>query len=598
MKEKNTKITTKVEAETTEKETSNFIEIKKINKVYPDGYVAVKNINFAIKKGEFVTILGPSGCGKTTILKMIGGFESPTSGKILVNKIDIKDLPIQRRPTATVFQDYALFPNMNVEKNISYGLTEIRKELENASKDYQKQSEKYFNDCLKKSKSKIKDIEKKRDNFLKDIQKLENKIHNSKTLSEVSSMSNEEYEEKIEALEKEYFDKNNKELYKSIPIKVKFIEFINNTLSFLKINKNIDFKTNETDELVQKYLKYEKAYRANLIIKNEIDYLNYKATDLDYWVSYWQNYPYEEKQWFDKKKLTRKLTKNEIKEEVKKIIKIIGLEGKEKKWPSDLSGGMQQRVALARALVIKPETLLLDEPLSALDAKVRAQMQQELKNLHKKFGITFILVTHDQEEALTLSDKIIVMSQGKIQQIGTPNEIYDLPANNWVANFIGKANILCGTYLKGNKVKLFDKVLSVDERYKNKFEDGEEVNIMIRPEDFDVVGKDKGKIQVTVLETTYKGLMWELICEFQGSLLTLEAVNKVNLEQEIYLTWDNEDMHIMKKDDENDNYVDESSEFSALTKNAFKKKIREIKNKKNKNKSNKKRGSKNAKNKN
>lgn len=282
MKEKNTKITTKVEAETTEKETSNFIEIKKINKVYPDGYVAVKNINFAIKKGEFVTILGPSGCGKTTILKMIGGFESPTSGKILVNKIDIKDLPIQRRPTATVFQDYALFPNMNVEKNISYGLTEIRKELENASKDYQKQSEKYFNDCLKKSKSKIKDIEKKRDNFLKDIQKLENKIHYSKTLSEVSSMSDEEYEEKIEALEKEYFDKNNKELYKSIPIKVKFIEFINNTLSFLKINKNIDFKTNETDELVQKYLKYEKAYRANLIIKNEIDYLNYKATDLDY----------------------------------------------------------------------------------------------------------------------------------------------------------------------------------------------------------------------------------------------------------------------------------------------------------------------------
>lgn len=581
------------EQEFSEKETPNFIEIKKINKTYPDGYVAVKNINFEIKKGEFVTILGPSGCGKTTILKMIGGFELPTSGKILVNKIDIKDLPIQRRPTATVFQDYALFPNMNVEKNIAYGLTEIRKPIENVSVDYQKESEKYFNDCLKKSKSKIKDIERKRDGFLKDIQKLENKINNSKILSEVNTMTEEEYEEKIETLEKEYFEKNKKELHKSIPVKVKFIEFINNTLSFFRINKNIDFKANETDELVQTYLKYEKAYRVNLITKQEIDYLNHKAADLDYWVSYWQNYPYQEKEWFDKKKLTRKLTKQEIKEEVQQIIKIIGLEGKEKKWPSDLSGGMQQRVALARALVIKPETLLLDEPLSALDAKVRAQMQQELKNLHKKFGITFILVTHDQEEALTLSDKIIVMSQGKIQQIGTPNEIYDLPANNWVANFIGKANILNATYLKGNKIKLFDNVLNADNRYKDKFKENEEVNVMIRPEDFDVVGKDKGKIKVTVLETTYKGLMWELICEFEGVLLTLEAVNKVNLEQEIYLTWDDEDMHIMKKDDENDTYTDESSEFLALTKNAYKKKIKEIKSKKNKNKTNSKKGDKN-----
>ncbi|BAC44649.1 ATP-binding cassette domain-containing protein [Malacoplasma penetrans] len=581
------------ESEFSEKDVPNFIEIKKINKTYPDGYVAVKNINFEIKKGEFVTILGPSGCGKTTILKMIGGFELPTSGKILVNKIDIKDLPIQRRPTATVFQDYALFPNMNVEKNIAYGLTEIRKPIENVSADYQKESEKYFNDCLKKSKSKIKDIERKRDGFLKDIQKLENKINNSKILSEVNTMTEEEYEEKIETLEKEYFEKNKKELHKSIPVKVKFIEFINNTLSFFRINKNIDFKANETDELVQTYLKYEKAYRVNLITKQEIDYLNHKAADLDYWVSYWQNYPYQEKEWFDKKKLTRKLTKQEIKEEVQQIIKIIGLEGKEKKWPSDLSGGMQQRVALARALVIKPETLLLDEPLSALDAKVRAQMQQELKNLHKKFGITFILVTHDQEEALTLSDKIIVMSQGKIQQIGTPNEIYDLPANNWVANFIGKANILNATYLKGNKIKLFDNVLNADSRYKDKFKENEEVNVMIRPEDFDVVGKDKGKIKVTVLETTYKGLMWELICEFEGVLLTLEAVNKVNLEQEIYLTWDDEDMHIMKKDDENDTYTDESSEFLALTKNAFKKKIKEIKSKKNKNKVNGKKGDKN-----
>ena len=561
-------------------ESNEFIEIKNIIKKYPDGFLAVKKINLSIKKGEFVTILGPSGCGKTTILKMIGGFELPTSGKILVNKIDIKDLPIQRRPTATVFQDYALFPNMNVEKNIAYGLSEIRKPLENVPDTYKKDSEKYFNDCLKKSKSKIKDIEKKREVYLKEIKKLEKRISDSQSLSEVSKLTDDEYEQLIEGIEKEYSENHNqKELYKSIPFKIKFIEVINNTLSFLKINKNIELNSKNQDQLIQKYLKYEKAYRINSIIKNKINYLNYKADDLDYWVSYWQNYPYQEKEWFDKRKLTRKLTKKEINEEVNKIIQIIGLEGKNKKMPSDLSGGMQQRVALARALVIKPEILLLDEPLSALDAKVRVQMQQELKNLHKKFGITFILVTHDQEEALTLSDKIIVMSQGKIQQIGKPNEIYDSPANNWVANFIGKANILKGTYLKGNKVKLFDKVLKVDKKYNN-FADGEEVNIMIRPEDFDVVTQGKGKIKVTVLETTYKGLMWELICDYEGTLIKLEAVNRVKQEQEIYLNWDNEDMHLMKKDDENDTYVDETSEFEVITKNAYKKKMKEIKNKK------------------
>ncbi|MDE5952775.1 MAG: ABC transporter ATP-binding protein, partial [Malacoplasma sp.] len=393
-------------------ESNEFIEIKNIIKKYPDGFLAVKKINLSIKKGEFVTILGPSGCGKTTILKMIGGFELPTSGKILVNKIDIKDLPIQRRPTATVFQDYALFPNMNVEKNIAYGLSEIRKPLENVPDTYKKDSEKYFNDCLKKSKSKIKDIEKKREVYLKEIKKLEKRISDSQSLSEVSKLTDDEYEQLIEGIEKEYSENHNqKELYKSIPFKIKFIEVINNTLSFLKINKTIELNSKNQDQLIQKYLKYEKAYRINSIIKNKINYLNYKADDLDYWVSYWQNYPYQEKEWFDKRKLTRKLTKKEINEEVNKIIQIIGLEGKNKKMPSDLSGGMQQRVALARALVIKPEILLLDEPLSALDAKVRVQMQQELKNLHKKFGITFILVTHDQEEALTLSDKIIVMSQ-------------------------------------------------------------------------------------------------------------------------------------------------------------------------------------------
>lgn len=205
--------------------------------------------------------------------------------------------------------------------------------------------------------------------------------------------------------------------------------------------------------------------------------------------------------------MTRKLNKKEIDLEVNKIISIVGLEGKNKKMPSDLSGGMQQRVALARSLVIKPDILLLDEPLSALDAKVRVQMQHELKNLHKEIGITFILVTHDQEEALTLSDKVVVMANGKIQQIGTPTEIYDYPSNNWVANFIGKANIFSGKYIGNNKIEIFNKKFSVEKRYNEQFEKNEELNVMIRPEDFDVTTKDKGKIKVKVLETIYKGLM-------------------------------------------------------------------------------------------
>lgn len=558
-----------------------FVEIKDIVKVYDDNHVAVNKINLDINKGEFVTILGPSGCGKTTLLKMIGGFELPTSGKILVRKIDIKDLPVQRRPTATVFQDYALFPNMNVEKNIAYGLKEIRKPLENISPDYQKESEKYFNECLKKSKSKIKDIEKERNGYLKEIEKIKNRINSKPILAEVNKMTDEEYDLKIEAIEKEHEEKYKTDLYRSIPFKVKFIEAFNNFLSFFKINKNIKADVDGSkDSTVIKYLKYERSYRENLILENKIDYLNYKANDLDYWISYWQNYPYQEQEWFEMKKLTRKLTKQEIDEEVNKIIQIIGLEGKNKKMPSDLSGGMQQRVALARALVIKPDILLLDEPLSALDAKVRVQMQQELKNLHKKFGITFILVTHDQEEALTLSDKIVVMSKGKIQQVGSPTEIYDYPANNWVANFIGNANIFSATYLGKNKIKLFNQTFNVDKMYSN-FQQDEEVNVMIRFEDLDVTNQKNGKIKVTVLETIYKGLMWELICDFEGQLLKLETINKVKEDQEVYLTWDDEDMHVMKKDDENDSYVDEATEFERSNKNMYKKRMKEIKSKKN-----------------
>ncbi|MBO6095674.1 ABC transporter ATP-binding protein [bacterium] len=188
-------------------------------------------------------------------------------------------------------------------------------------------------------------------------------------------------------------------------------------------------------------------------------------------------------------------------------IKLVGLVGNEKKYPDDLSGGMKQRVALARAIVVEPDVLLLDEPLSALDAKIRKQMQLELKRIHKQLGITFILVTHDQEEALTLSDRIVVMNFGKIMQIGKSNEIYDSPNSAWVANFIGVANVFNGVIKQNTTVECLSIITPYREEDKNIAEVDEQVDVLIRPEDFDVVKENEGFINATVKSILYKGLM-------------------------------------------------------------------------------------------
>ena len=249
------------EKKTVEKET--LIELRHVKKDF-GAETVIEDFSLEVKRGEFVTFLGPSGCGKTTILRMIGGFEKPTSGEILLNGQDIAPLPPNLRPVNTVFQKYALFPHLNVYDNVAFGLK------------------------------------------------------------------------------------------------------------------------------------------------------------------------------------LKKLDKKEMDLRVKKALEMVDLEGFEKRSVNTLSGGQQQRIAIARAIINEPEVLLLDEPLSALDYKMRKEMQLELKNMHRKLGITFIFVTHDQEEALTMSDKVVVMSDGEIQQVGTPEEIYNEPANVFVADFIGESNIFNG----------------------------------------------------------------------------------------------------------------------------------------------------------
>ena len=206
----------------------------------------------------------------------------------------------------------------------------------------------------------------------------------------------------------------------------------------------------------------------------------------------------------------KKMSKDIIDQKVMKMLKLIGLEGYENKNTTLLSGGQQQRVAIARALVNEPKVLLLDEPLAALDLKLRKEMQYELKRIQQEVGITFIFVTHDQEEALTMSDKIVVMNGGEIQQVGTPEEIYNEPTNRFVANFIGESNIIPGVMLEDYKVRFDDITFDcVDFGFKP----NEPVEVVIRPEDIDIVDVKDGKMTGEVLSVLFKGVHYEIIVE-------------------------------------------------------------------------------------
>ncbi|MEG0741290.1 MAG: ABC transporter ATP-binding protein [Clostridia bacterium] len=347
-------------------EQEHLIDLKGISKEF-DGTSVLSSINLYVRKKEFITLLGPSGCGKTTTLRIIGGFEYPSEGTVLFEGKDITDLPPYKRRVNTVFQKYALFPHLNVQDNIAFGL------------------------------------------------------------------------------------------------KIK------------------------------------------------------------------------------------KLPRDEVKKRVERMLDLVNLRGYGKRSVDQLSGGQQQRIAIARALVNEPEVLLLDEPLGALDLKLRKEMQLELKSMQQRLGITFIYVTHDQEEALTMSDTVVVMRDGHILQIGDPKRIYDEPANAFVADFIGESNIMRGTMLHDEMVHFsgFD-FPCVD----SGFGENAPVDVVVRPEDIMIAGEDIGQLTGVVQSVLFKGVHYEMMIDAGETIFKVHSTIMQPLGSRVGLTIVPYNIHIMKPTDE------------------------------------------------
>lgn len=341
-----------------------IIQFNHVTKQYDNDPPVLQDVSFEIERGKFYTLLGPSGCGKTTILRLIAGFTEPSNGDIYFNGEKINHVPANKRKMNTVFQDYALFPHLNVFENVAFGLR---------------------------------------------IKKLKN---------------------------------------------------------------------------------------------------------------------------------------SEITKKVREALSFVNLQGYETREIREMSGGQKQRVAIARAIVNEPEVILLDEPLSALDLKLRTEMQYELRELQRRLGITFIFVTHDQEEALAMSDEIFVLNKGIIQQSGTPTDIYDEPINRFVADFIGESNIVDGVMLRDHQVEFTGKQFDcVDEG----FNENEPIEVVIRPEDLEITTLDRGKLQVRVDSQLFRGVHYELSCyDKDGNEWLVHSTKKANVGDEIGLYFDPEAIHVMR----------------------------------------------------
>ena len=254
--------------------------------------------------------------------------------------------------------------------------------------------------------------------------------------------------------------------------------------------------------------------------------------------------------------IARKMPKAQADAIGMKMLEKVGLADRADSYPRQLSGGQQQRVAIARALVNRPKVLLLDEPLGALDLRLRKDMQNELKRIQQQMGITFIYVTHDQEEALTMSDTVVVMDKGRIQQIGTPEDIYNEPKNAFVADFIGESNILNGTMVRDNVVKMYGKEFPCVD---GGFAPNEPVDVVIRPEDIDIVPVEQGQLVGTVTNVTFKGMQYDIIVDFRGFKWLIQTTDHSPVGARIGVKIDPDGFHIMKKSEYSGQFGDYSS---------------------------------------
>ena len=257
----------------------------------------------------------------------------------------------------------------------------------------------------------------------------------------------------------------------------------------------------------------------------------------------------------------KRVPKDEIEQKVSEMLNLVNLKGFEKRNVTRLSGGQQQRVAIARALVNHPKVLLLDEPLSALDLKLRKDMQQELKKIQKATGITFIFVTHDQEEALSMSDTVVVMSEGKILQIGTPIDIYNEPVNAFVADFIGESNIVDGVMLYDYRVRFSGHTFECVDKG---FEPNEQIDVVVRPEDVDIVPVEKGMLEGVVTSVTFMGVHYEIIVDINGFKWMIQTTDFVDVDERIGLYIEPDAIHIMKKSKYSGMFGDYSSFSNEL----------------------------------
>jgi len=257
----------------------------------------------------------------------------------------------------------------------------------------------------------------------------------------------------------------------------------------------------------------------------------------------------------------KKEPKDIIYQKVMRMLKLVGLEDFSKRSVHEMSGGQQQRVAIARALVNEPKVLLLDEPLGALDAKLRKGMQRELKKIQKEVGITFVFVTHDQEEALTMSDTVVVMSEGRIQQIGTPIDVYNEPKNAFVADFIGESNILDGVFLEDYKVRFSGRTFPcVDKGFPPRVQ----VDVVVRPEDVDIVSEERGQLCGVVTSVTFMGVHYEVIVDIGGFKWMIQTTDFVDVDERIGLSIEPDAIHIMEKSEYSGLYGDYSSFSNEL----------------------------------